>query len=201
MISNWGEWSICWRAELPFRRTLAIWRNRPWGNSNFNKRKRKSCTWAESTPCGRTSCSQLAWSWLPRKGAGSPGEHHIEPVSSVPCGNKSSSAYWPVLAGVKPAGQRKWLFSPPWHSWDLVWNYVSSLESPGTREIDKVELRRRPGRYSREHKAHEVRLRELALLSLGKRTIRRNFTVVFNYLRSGCREDGPDSSWSCTEER
>ena len=44
-----------------------------------------------------------------------------------------------------------------------------------------------------EHKAHKVRLRELALLSLGKRRIRKNLAVVFNYLRSGCR-DGTDSS-------
>lgn len=44
------------------------------------------------------------------------------------------------------------------------------------------------------HKAHKERLRELALVSLGKRRIRRDLIVVFSYLRSGCREDGADSS-------
>ena len=73
----------------------------------FNKGKRKSCTWAELTPCSRTGWSQLAWWWLARKGAGSPGEQHVEHVSSVPCGNKGPSAYWAVLGRVKPAGQRK----------------------------------------------------------------------------------------------
>lgn len=88
--------------------------------------------------------NQLAWRWLPRKGAGSPGEHRVEPVSSVPRGNKGSPAYWPVLGGVKPAGQRKWLFSSPWHSWDMVWNYVSSLESPGWRhQSARVEKKAR----------------------------------------------------------
>lgn len=44
------------------------------------------------------------------------------------------------------------------------------------------------------HKAHKMKLRELALLSLGKKRIRRNLIVVFNYLRIGCKEDGTNSS-------
>jgi len=45
-----------------------------------------------------------------------------------------------------------------------------------------------------EYQAHKVRLRALALLSLEIRRIRRNLTVVFNCLKSGCREDRADSS-------
>lgn len=33
-----------------------------------------------------------------------------------------------------------------------------------------------------------MKLRELALLSLGMKRIRRNLTLVFSYLRNGCRE-------------
>lgn len=52
----------------------------------FNKGKSWSCTWAELLH----AAEQAGLSWLgdARKGAGSPGEQHVEHVSSVPGGSK-----------------------------------------------------------------------------------------------------------------
>lgn len=140
IISNWGEGSVFWRAELPFRSHQQA------GEMGHDKTLTVLQRKAQKLHLGWiTRCS-----WLTRKGTGSPGEHQVKHVSSVPSGNKGSSAYWAVTWRATPRDQRKGLFSSPGPSWDLVWNNVSSW---GTLVQEKhwsmLESRRRPARCSR----------------------------------------------------
>lgn len=50
-----------------------------------------------------------------------------------------------------------------------------------------------------EAKGTEGEIERTGFAEPGKRRIRKNLTVIFNYLRSG-REDGTDSSRSCISE-
>lgn len=67
----------------------------------FNRRRCKSCTGAEVTSCSKTGWIRLGRWWLGRKGAGIPGEQHVEQASAV-----CPSAYGVALGRVKPSGRK-----------------------------------------------------------------------------------------------